>query len=187
MHLNKKEDEHNPLKNGRCGAMVNLPDGCFSNLPPDYYAFGNYALNTTQPGFPNKGYICDNQDPPLIWIYSLRSTYIHIAEDCFPTSKSKHVTIINSIDNSNKPSNTSNIYSSSYRNYLIEDIRSNLPNIHMDINIQHINFCFVIQKSTDNIGSYNVVNPSGQNWANIAFLAPTLCANDLFEIGVDFE
>ena len=25
MQLNKKENEHNPLKNGRCGAMVNLP------------------------------------------------------------------------------------------------------------------------------------------------------------------
>ena len=48
-------------------------------------------------------------------------------------------------------------------------------------------FCFDIQKSTDNIGSYIVVNPSGQNWADIAFLAPTLCANNLLEIGVDFE
>jgi hypothetical protein len=47
MHLNKKEDEHNPLKNGRCGAMVNLPVGCFSNFPPDYSTFGNNALNTT--------------------------------------------------------------------------------------------------------------------------------------------
>ena len=65
MQLNKKEDKHNPLKNGRCGAMVNLPAGCFSNLPPDYSAFGKNALNIAQPGFPNKGYSCDNQDPPL--------------------------------------------------------------------------------------------------------------------------
>ncbi len=38
----------------------------------------------------------------------------------FPTSESKHVIIINSM----LP------YSSSYRNYLIEDIRSNLPNVY---------------------------------------------------------
>ncbi len=122
MQLNKKEDEHNPLKNGRCGAMVNSPVGCFSNLPPDYSAFGNNALNTTQPRFPSKGYGCDNQDPPLIWINSLRSTYNHPANDYFSTSASKHVTIINSM----LP------YSSSYRNYLIEDIRSKLPNIHIN-------------------------------------------------------
>jgi len=54
MQLNKKEDEHNPLKNGRFGSMVNLPVGCFSNLPPDYSSFGNNALNTTQAGFPSK-------------------------------------------------------------------------------------------------------------------------------------
>jgi hypothetical protein len=36
IHLIKKEDKHNLLKNGRCGAMVILPDGCFSNLPPVY-------------------------------------------------------------------------------------------------------------------------------------------------------
>jgi hypothetical protein len=97
--------------------MVNLPVGCFSNLPLEYSAFGNNALNTSQPGFPYKGYRCDNQDPPLIWIDSLRSTYSHLAKDCFPTSESKHVTIINSI----LP------YSLSYKNYLIDDIRSNLP------------------------------------------------------------
>ncbi len=78
-------------------------------------------------------------------------------------------------------------YSSNYRNYLIEDIRSNLPNIHIKINIPQINFCFDIQKSSDIIGSYIVVNPSGQNWADIAFLAPTLCANKLLEIVVDSE
>ena len=153
MQLNKKEDEHNPLKNGRCGAMVNLPVGCFSDLPPDYSTFGNNALNTAQPSFPYKGYRCDNQDPPLIWIDSLRSTYNHPAKDCFPTSESKHVTIISS----------TSPYSRRYRNYLIDDIRSNLPNIHNKINIPHIYFCFDIQKSIDNIGSYIVVNPSGQN------------------------
>ncbi len=97
MQLNKEEDEQNPLKNGRCGAMVNLPVACFSNRPPDYSAFGNNALTTTQPGFPNKGYRCDNQDPPLVWIDSLRSTYNHPAKDCFSTSESKHVTIISSM------------------------------------------------------------------------------------------
>jgi len=45
MQLNKKENEQNPLKNGRCGAMENLPVGCFSNLPAHYSAFGNNALN----------------------------------------------------------------------------------------------------------------------------------------------
>jgi hypothetical protein len=177
MQLNKKEDEHNPLKNGRCGALVNLPVGCFSNLPPDYSAFGNNALNTTQPGFPNKGYRCDNQDPPLQWIDSLRSTYNHPAKDCFPTSEPRHITIISSM----LP------YSSSYRNYLIDDIRSNLPNIHINNNIPHIHFCIDIQRSIENPGSYIVVNPSGDNWADIAFLAPTLCANNLLEIGVDSE
>jgi hypothetical protein len=83
-----KKKEHNPRKNGRCGAMVNSTVGCFSNLPSDYSAFGNNALNTTQPGFPNKGYTCDSQDPPPIRIDSLRSTYYHPAKDCFPTSKS---------------------------------------------------------------------------------------------------
>jgi hypothetical protein len=97
MHLNKKEDEHNPNKNGRCGAMVNLPVGCFSKLPPDYSAFGNNALNTAQPGSPNKGYRCDNQDSPLVWIDSSRSTYNHPAKNCFPTNESKRVTIINSM------------------------------------------------------------------------------------------
>ena len=42
-------------------------------------------------------------------------------------------------------------------------------------------------KSIDNICSYIVVNPSGLNWVDIAFLAPTLCANNLLEIGVDIE
>jgi hypothetical protein len=175
MQLNKKEDEHNLLNNGTCGAMVNLPVGCFSNLPPDYSIFGNNALNTAQPGFPNKGYRCDNQDPPLIWIDSLRSTYNHSEKDWLPTNESRHVTIISSM----LP------YSLSYRNHLIDDIRSNLPNIYINMNIPHIHFCIDIQKSTNNIGSYIVVNPSGENLPNIAVLAPTLCANNLLEIGVD--
>jgi len=67
-------------------------------------------------------------------------------------------------------------------------IDPNLPKIHININIPHIHYYFIgIQKSTDNIGSYIVVNPSGQNWADIALLAPTLCANKLLEIGVDSE
>jgi len=78
-------------------------------------------------------------------------------------------------------------YSSSYRKYLIEDIQSNLPNIHVNINIPYIDFCFHVQRSTDNLGSYIVANPSGQNWADIAFIAPTLYANNLLEIGVDSE
>jgi hypothetical protein len=155
--------------------MVNLPVGCFSNLPPDYSAFGNNALNTARIGFPNKGYRCDNQHPPLIWIDSLRSTYNHLAKDCFPTSESRHVTIISSM----LPC------SLSYRNSLIDDIRSNLPNIHINMNIPHIHFCIDIQNSIDNIGSCIVVNPSGENWHDIAFLVPTLCANNLLEIGVD--
>ena len=47
MQFNKIEDEHNPLKNGRCGAMVNLPVDYFSNLPPSYSAFGNNALDNS--------------------------------------------------------------------------------------------------------------------------------------------
>ena len=112
-----------------------------------------------------------------MWIESLRSTYNHPAKDCFPTNESKHVTIISNM----LP------YSLSYKNYLIDDIRSDLPNIHINMNIPHIHFCIDIQKSTDSIGPYIVVNPSGQNWADIAFLAPTLCANNLLEIGIDSE
>ncbi len=41
--IKKNKKKHNPLKNGRCGAMVNLPVGCFPNLPLDYSAFGNNA------------------------------------------------------------------------------------------------------------------------------------------------
>ena len=78
-------------------------------------------------------------------------------------------------------------YSSSYRNYLIDDIRSNLRNIHINTNIPHIYLLFDIQKSTDNIGWYIVVSPSGQNSVDIAFLAPTLCASNLLEIEVDSE
>ena len=55
------------------------------------------------------------------------------------------------------------------------------------MNIPHIDFCIDIQKSTGNIGLYIVVNPNGENWDDIAFLAPTLCANKLLEIGVDYE
>jgi hypothetical protein len=55
------------------------------------------------------------------------------------------------------------------------------------MNIPHIHFCIDIQRSIENPGSYIVVNPSGDNWADIAFLAPTLCANNLLEIGVDSE
>ncbi len=131
--------------------MINFPVGCFSHLPLDYSTFGSNAFNTAQPGFPNKGYKCDNQNPPLVWIDSLRSTYHNLAKDCFPICEYKYVTIISSM----LP------YSSSYRNYLNEDIRSNLSNIHINMHIPHINFCFDIQKSTDNIGSYIVVNPSG--------------------------
>jgi len=55
------------------------------------------------------------------------------------------------------------------------------------MNIPRTLFCIDILKSTDNIGSYIVVNPSGENLADIDFLAPTLCANNLLEIGVDSE
>jgi hypothetical protein len=55
------------------------------------------------------------------------------------------------------------------------------------MNIPHIHFCIDIQKSTDNISSYTVVNPSKENWADIVFLAPTLCADNLLEIEVDHE
>jgi hypothetical protein len=55
------------------------------------------------------------------------------------------------------------------------------------MNIPKIHFCIDIKKSTNNIGSYIVVNPSGENWGDIAFLAPTLCANNLLEIDVDSE
>ena len=78
-------------------------------------------------------------------------------------------------------------YSSSYRHHLITNIRSNIPNGNININIPHIDFCYHVQISTDNIGSYVVVIPSGKNWADIAFLAPTLHANNLLEIGFDYE
>jgi hypothetical protein len=120
MQLHKKEDNHDPIENGRCGAMVNLHVGCFSNLPPDFSTFGNNALNTTQSSFANKEYRCDNEEPPLIWIDLLRSTYNHHAKDCFPISESKHATIINTM----LPN------SSSYREYLIKDIRSNIYTQH---------------------------------------------------------
>jgi hypothetical protein len=175
MQLNKKEDKNNPLEKGR--TMVNLPMGCFSNLPPDFSAFGDNALNATQSGLPNKGYGCDNEDPPLIRIDLLLSAYDHPAKDCFPISESKHVTNINNM----LP------YSSSYRYYLIKSVRSNIPNIHINVNIPHIDFCFHVQRSTHTIGSYVVVNPSGKKWADIAFIAPTLHANNLLEIDTDSE
>jgi hypothetical protein len=50
------------------------------------------------------------------------------------------------------------------------------------MNIPHIHFSIDIQKSTDNVGSYIVVNPSVDNWANVAYLAPTLCENNLLEL-----
>jgi len=78
-------------------------------------------------------------------------------------------------------------YSSIYREYLIKDIRSNIPRIHINVNISYIVFCFHVQRSTYIIGSYIVVNPSGQTWVNIAFIAQTLHANNLLEIGVDYE
>ena len=57
----------------------------------------------------------------------------------------------------------------------------------MNMNIPRIHYCIDIQKSTDKLGAYIVINPSGDNRADIAFLAPTLCANNLLEIGVDSE
>jgi len=95
----------------------------------------------------------------------------------FPISESKHVTIISSM----LP------YCLSHREYLIKDIRSNISNIHINVNIPHIDICFHVQRSTYTICSYFVVNPSGQNWADKACIAPTLHANNLFEIGVDSE
>ena len=94
-HAVKQERRHNPLGKGGCDAMVNLPVGCFSNLPPDFSAFGNNALNTSQPGFPNKGYRCDNEHQPLIWIDSLCLTYNHHAKESFFINESKHIAIMN--------------------------------------------------------------------------------------------
>ena len=79
------------------------------------------------------------------------------------------------------------LYSLSYREYLIKDIRSNITNIHINVNIPHLDFYFHVQRSTDTIGSYIVVNPSGQNLADMAFVASTPHANNLMEIGVAFE
>lgn len=177
MQSNHDTDPHNPLPGGRCGALVNLPIGCFSNLPSDFRAFGNGILNNTQPGFPNNGLNCDNLDPPLIWADTLRSTYNHPAKNCFPVSERKHVTIISSM----LP------YSPTYREYLINDIRKNIPGIHIDNQIAYRPFCVHIQDSTEITNGYIVTNPSGNNWADIAFLTPTLMANDLLEIGVDNE
>jgi hypothetical protein len=77
---------------------------------------------------------------------------------------------------------------SSYKEYLIKDNLSNIPNIHINIYVPNIDFTFHIKRSTNSIGSYIVMNPaSGKNGADLAFLAPTLRANNLLEIGVDFE
>jgi hypothetical protein len=70
-------------------------------------------------------------------------------------------------------------YYSSNKDYLIKDIRSTTTNIHITINIPNVDFAFHVQRSTNSIGSYIVMNPSGENWADIAFLAPTLHANKL--------
>jgi hypothetical protein len=53
MQLKKEEDNDKPLDKGRWWAMVNLPMGCFSKLPPEFLTFGNNALNKAHPGFPN--------------------------------------------------------------------------------------------------------------------------------------
>jgi hypothetical protein len=177
MQLNKSDDLHHPLTPGRCGAMVNLLIGCFSDLPKKNSAFGNAALNDAQPGFPNKGYGCDKLDPPLRWVDTLRSTYNHPAKHCFPESERMKVTIISSM----LP------YSSTYRNYLMNDIRKNFPHIHIDDNIQTKAFCVDVQQPPDLAETYIVMNPSGENWAELAFLAPTLYVNDLLEIGTDAE
>jgi hypothetical protein len=129
--------------------MVNLPIGCFSNLPFDFSAFGNNALlNTTNPGFPNKGYRCDDKDPSLIWMDSLRSTFNHPAKHCFPNSEARYVTIISSM----LP------YSSSYRDYLIKDIRSKIPNIHININGPDIEFMLQLRLNTYLTSSIHIDN-----------------------------
>ena len=155
--------------------MVNLPVGWFSKLQLEFSTFGNSALNTARPGFPNKGYKCDNEDPPLIWIDTLRSTYNHPSKYCFLIGESKHVTIINNM----LP------YSSSYREHLIRDIRLSIPNIYINVNIPHIHFCLHVQRSKDVIGSYIVVNTSEQNWTDIALIASKIHANNLLQVGVD--
>ncbi len=53
--------------------------------------------------------------------------------------------------------------------------------------MSHIDWWFHVHKSIDIIGSYIVVNPSGQNLADIAFIAPALHANNLLKIGVESE
>ena len=106
---------------------------------------------------------------------SLRSTFNHPAKHCFPNNEAGHVTIISSM----LP------YSLSYRDYFIKDIRSNILNMHMNIDVPYIDFTFHVQKSTDFIGSCIVMNPSGENWADLAFLVLTLHANNSLEIGMD--
>ena len=60
----------------------------FFESSPDFSAFGNNTLNIALADFPNKGSRCDHEDPPLVYIDSLRSTYNHPAKDPFPISES---------------------------------------------------------------------------------------------------
>jgi hypothetical protein len=55
----QKRRQNSPSRKGRCGAMVKLPVGYLLNLPADFSAFGNNALNSSQPSFSNKGYRCE--------------------------------------------------------------------------------------------------------------------------------
>ncbi len=107
----------------------------------------------------------------------MRSTYNHPAKHCFLVSEAKHVIIIGSM----LP------YSSSYMEFWINGIRTNIPNIHNNIHVPDVGFAFHVQRSTDTPGSYIVVSPGGETWADMAFLAPNLHANNLLEIGVVFE
>ena len=100
---------------------------------------------------------------------SFRSTFNHLAKHYFPNSEARHVTIISSI----LP------YSSSCRDYLIKDIRSNIPNIHTNINVPDIDFTFHVHRSKHPIGSYNWHEPKRNNWTDMAFLAPTLHTDNL--------
>jgi hypothetical protein len=77
---------------------------------------------------------------------SLRSTFNYQGKHCFLNSKAIHVTTFRRI----LP------YSSSYKEHLIIDIRSNIPNVHTNINIPNIDFAIHAQISTNSIGSYIV-------------------------------
>ena len=97
----------------------------------------------------------------------LRSTCNHHSKYCFPNSEIRHATIMCSM----LP------YYSSNKEYLINDIRSNTPNIHININIPNIDFAFNVQRSTNFIGSYIVMNPIEENWTDMTILAPTILPN----------